>query len=216
MDGKQYAGYGVWFGVRHQLNCAEKLPGPRQTNNRAEITAALHVLNVVLSWVPLQIARTSSQKAWCTVDGGHPNGQKATKQKKRSRGRTTGSHERPQSRRATASTRNSDAQGKKRECGTKMNWFGHLLPRSGIKVPSEGGNKATAADTRQWGRCGRAVWASTTGSTSHSPGPVVLTGKCQKADAPFCVSQGARAGSQCNQSYVVGLSMQPPTGAAPS
>ena len=30
---------------------AEKLPGSKQTNNRAEMTAALHVLKVLLRWV---------------------------------------------------------------------------------------------------------------------------------------------------------------------
>ena len=33
------AGYGVWIGPRHQLNCSDKLPGLRQTNDRAEVTA---------------------------------------------------------------------------------------------------------------------------------------------------------------------------------
>lgn len=41
LDGNQYAGYGVWFGASHVLNCAQVLPGQRQTTVRAELTAVL-------------------------------------------------------------------------------------------------------------------------------------------------------------------------------
>ena len=36
VDNTKYVGYGVWFGMEHQLNCAEKLPGQRQTSTRAK------------------------------------------------------------------------------------------------------------------------------------------------------------------------------------
>ena len=55
VGGKQYAGYGVWLGELHRLNCAQLLPGQQQTNNRAEMAAPLHVLKVVPNWVPPQI-----------------------------------------------------------------------------------------------------------------------------------------------------------------
>ena len=55
LDGRAYAGYGVWFGYGHSLNVAEKLLGILQTNNRAEMTAVLHVLKIVPKWVELQI-----------------------------------------------------------------------------------------------------------------------------------------------------------------
>ena len=59
LDGRPYAGYGVWFGHRHVLNVAEKLIGVLQTNNRAEMTAVLHVLKIVPSWADLQICTDS-------------------------------------------------------------------------------------------------------------------------------------------------------------
>ena len=59
LDGRPYAGYGVWFGHRHVMNRAEKLIGVLQTNNRAEMTAVLHVLRIVPGWVKLQICTDS-------------------------------------------------------------------------------------------------------------------------------------------------------------
>ena len=59
LDGRAYAGYGVWFGYGHSLNVAEKLLGILQTNNRAEMTAVLHVLKIVPKWVDLQICTDS-------------------------------------------------------------------------------------------------------------------------------------------------------------
>ena len=49
----------MWFGHRHFLNVAEKLMGVLQTNNRAEMTAVLHVLKVVPIWADLQICTDS-------------------------------------------------------------------------------------------------------------------------------------------------------------
>ena len=66
VDGGKAAGYGVWFGALHRLNCAQELPGQRQTNNRAEMTAALCVLKIVPNWVRLQIC-TDSQLVVNTV-----------------------------------------------------------------------------------------------------------------------------------------------------
>ena len=54
-DGKEYAGYGVWFGEGHALNHRARLRGEVQTNNRAEMTAAIHALEVTLRTVALQI-----------------------------------------------------------------------------------------------------------------------------------------------------------------
>ena len=54
-DGRQYTGYGVWFGERHALNHCAKLPGLVQTNNRAELHACVHVLEVAPRHVPLQL-----------------------------------------------------------------------------------------------------------------------------------------------------------------
>ena len=59
LDGRPYAGYGVWFGHGHVLNVAEKLIGLVQTNNRAEMTAVLHVLKVVPIGADLQICTDS-------------------------------------------------------------------------------------------------------------------------------------------------------------
>ena len=41
--GGGFAGYGVWFGALHPLNISSPLPGPVQTNNRAELTACLYM-----------------------------------------------------------------------------------------------------------------------------------------------------------------------------
>ncbi|PWW76737.1 ribonuclease H-like protein, partial [Tuber magnatum] len=40
------AGVGVWFGDKDSRNISEPLPGPRQTNARAELTAILRAINV--------------------------------------------------------------------------------------------------------------------------------------------------------------------------
>ena len=66
VDGKQYAGYGVWFGALPVLNCAYVLPGQRQTKVRPEKPAALHVLKIVPAWLPLQIC-TDSQLVVDTI-----------------------------------------------------------------------------------------------------------------------------------------------------
>ena len=59
LDGRAYAGYGVWFGPGHVLNVSEKLMGVLQTNNRAEMTAVLHVLRIVPKWAALQVCTDS-------------------------------------------------------------------------------------------------------------------------------------------------------------
>jgi len=59
IDGRKYAGYGVWLREGHCLNASEKLLGLVQTNNRAEMTAVLYVLKRVPKWVPLQICTDS-------------------------------------------------------------------------------------------------------------------------------------------------------------
>ena len=46
-DGRQYAGYGAWFGEGHALNFSAPLQGHQQTNNRAEMMAAIEVLGLV-------------------------------------------------------------------------------------------------------------------------------------------------------------------------
>ena len=55
IDGKEYAGFGVWFGDGHALNYRAKLQGLPQTNNRAEMKAAIHALVVTPKTVPLQL-----------------------------------------------------------------------------------------------------------------------------------------------------------------
>jgi ribonuclease HI len=40
------AGVGVWFGPNHPYNVSERLPGERQTNQRAELTALKRALNM--------------------------------------------------------------------------------------------------------------------------------------------------------------------------
>ena len=46
VDGKQYAGYGAWFGEGHALNFSAPLQGSLQTDNRGELTAAIEVLKL--------------------------------------------------------------------------------------------------------------------------------------------------------------------------
>ena len=53
------AGYGVWFGALHPLNISTPLPGPVQTNNRAELTACLEALGAVPLSQPLCIITDS-------------------------------------------------------------------------------------------------------------------------------------------------------------
>ena len=56
VDGRQYAGYSVWFrGERHALNHCAALPGLVQINNRAEVQACIHALEVAPRHVPLQL-----------------------------------------------------------------------------------------------------------------------------------------------------------------
>ena len=55
IDGKEYAGYGVWFGEGHALNYRALLKGEVQTIDRAEMTAAIHALEVSPRTVALQI-----------------------------------------------------------------------------------------------------------------------------------------------------------------
>ncbi|RUP07383.1 ribonuclease H-like domain-containing protein, partial [Jimgerdemannia flammicorona] len=40
------AGYGVWWNVNDPRNVSERLPGPRQTNQRAEVTAAIRAIEI--------------------------------------------------------------------------------------------------------------------------------------------------------------------------
>ena len=54
-DGRQYAGYGVWFGERHALDHCVALPGLLQTNNRAELQACKHALQIAPLHTPLQL-----------------------------------------------------------------------------------------------------------------------------------------------------------------
>ncbi|KAL7276050.1 hypothetical protein RUND412_000994 [Rhizina undulata] len=66
------AGVGVWFGDRDARNISEPLTGPRQTNQRAELTAILRAINVAPLHREVQIF-TDSQYAincvtvWCTA-----------------------------------------------------------------------------------------------------------------------------------------------------
>ena len=54
-DGRQYAGYGAWFGEGHALNFSAPLQGQPQTNNRAEMMAAIEVLGLVPRSTELQL-----------------------------------------------------------------------------------------------------------------------------------------------------------------
>ena len=49
-NGKPWAraGYGVWFGNNHHLNCSGTFPG-RQTNQRAEIHAAIEAIWIAIN-----------------------------------------------------------------------------------------------------------------------------------------------------------------------
>lgn len=63
------AGYGVWFadeGELSQLNESKRLPGEVQTNNRAELTAAIRAIQLAPRDVPLTI-HTDSQYTIETV-----------------------------------------------------------------------------------------------------------------------------------------------------
>ena len=55
-DGKQYAGYSAWFGEGHTLNVSDPLEGSVQTNNRAELTAAIEVLRSVPKTMETQLS----------------------------------------------------------------------------------------------------------------------------------------------------------------
>ena len=84
LDGRAYAGYGAWFGYGHILNLAEKLPGIPQTNNRAEMTAVLHVLRIIPRWVELQICTDSQlvlDAILCWMKGWERRGRKTKRGK---------------------------------------------------------------------------------------------------------------------------------------
>ena len=54
-DGRQYAGYGVWYDAENSMNECGPIQGPKQTNNRAEMTACIRVLEEVPMTAPLQL-----------------------------------------------------------------------------------------------------------------------------------------------------------------
>jgi ribonuclease HI len=56
-NGRRYAraGIGVFFGRNDPRNVSEPLVGPRQTNQRAELCAAIRALEVVDECTPLEI-----------------------------------------------------------------------------------------------------------------------------------------------------------------
>ena len=49
----------MWFGALHALNISSPLPGPIQTNNRAELTACIEALRAVPLSQPLRIITDS-------------------------------------------------------------------------------------------------------------------------------------------------------------
>ena len=54
-DGKQYAGYGVWYGDGNRMNESGPIEGPRQTNNRAQMMAFIQVLEEAPAQAYLQL-----------------------------------------------------------------------------------------------------------------------------------------------------------------
>jgi len=66
------AGIGVWFGDKDPLNISEPLQGPRQTNQRAELTAILRAIGVAPLHRHVQIY-TDSQYAINCVTVWHTN-----------------------------------------------------------------------------------------------------------------------------------------------
>lgn len=46
------AGFGVWFGKHDPRNVSERLPGPRQTNQRAEVAAGIRALELLRDTPP--------------------------------------------------------------------------------------------------------------------------------------------------------------------
>lgn len=61
------AGVGVWFGVRDTRNISEPLSGPRQTNQRAELTAILRAINVSPLHRHVQIFTDSQYSIKCVT-----------------------------------------------------------------------------------------------------------------------------------------------------
>ena len=55
VDGRQCAGYGAWFGEGHARNFSAPLQGNLQTNNRADLTAAIEVLKIAPQTTELQL-----------------------------------------------------------------------------------------------------------------------------------------------------------------
>ena len=54
-DGRQYAGYGVWYGEGSRMNESGPIEGSRQTNNRAEMMACILALEEVPAEAHLQL-----------------------------------------------------------------------------------------------------------------------------------------------------------------
>lgn len=76
------AGVGVFFGAGDKRNISEKLEGPYQTNNRAELTAILRALEVVSTSQNLQILTDSQYSINCVTNwclGWEENGWKNAK-----------------------------------------------------------------------------------------------------------------------------------------
>ncbi|KAK0702426.1 ribonuclease H-like domain-containing protein [Apiosordaria backusii] len=71
-NGKAIGGIGVWFGDNDPRNISERLAGPVQTSQRAELTAIVRALQALDVDSPIEI-RTDSQYAidcvtkWCDV-----------------------------------------------------------------------------------------------------------------------------------------------------
>ena len=63
--GVGFAGSGVWFGPMDSKNLSFPLPGPEQTNNRAELSAAIAALQAVPAAKPLCVVTDRK----CVYDG---------------------------------------------------------------------------------------------------------------------------------------------------
>ncbi|KKY24893.1 putative rnase h domain protein [Phaeomoniella chlamydospora] len=64
-QGGAVGGVGVYFGPGHKSNISEPLPGPRQTNQRAELTALLRALEVAPLHRPVEIYTDSRYAIGC-------------------------------------------------------------------------------------------------------------------------------------------------------
>jgi len=76
------AGVGVFFGVDDPRNISEPLPGPRQTNQRAELTAILRALQTIPKTQAVQIITDSQYSIKCLTEwypGWERNGWKNSK-----------------------------------------------------------------------------------------------------------------------------------------